>query len=290
MTTVERARHAWWSAPVAGLCLLGLGLVFAAAMPDPMATHWGFSGRPDGSIPRWMGIAVIPLTVTILALVGTGREVEQRKVLVGWLSFGLMMQSSLLWANAGASDWTEARNLWLWIPFVLGVPLALVWYVGRHGQPVAPALVVPPTPSTNLAPGQRGAWSSSASNRWAMLLDVGLLVAGVALGQFVLVLAAVVCMPFNAVRVSAGNQGVVLYLGVPGIFRKRYPLEAIASATVGDYQSFSFGYRGSRKAMRAAAWAIRRGESLVLQLKDGTTVSITVDDAAQGAALINALT
>jgi hypothetical protein len=291
MTAMTRPRHSWWIGPLAGFCLLGLGVLFAEAMPDPMATHWGLSGRPDGAMPLWQGICIAPVLATVGALVSTGREDLERKRLLVWaLSFGVSLQVSVLWSNAGASDWTQARSLDLWmLPLVVGVPLALGWYVGRDTHPIPPALVVPAALRTHLAPGQRAAWSSSASSRWGLLLDAGVLVAGLALGRWELVLAALVCLPFTAVRVTAGNQGVVLRLAVPWVFRKRYPLETIAQARVADYQSFSFGYRGSRQAFGEASWAVRRGEALVLQLKDGTTLTITVDDAAKGAALLNAL-
>ncbi|MDD1664177.1 MAG: SdpI family protein [Methanomicrobiales archaeon] len=54
---------------IAGILLLTFAVAFIAypSMPDPMATHWGLSGKADGYLPRIWGLFLVPLISTGLA-------------------------------------------------------------------------------------------------------------------------------------------------------------------------------------------------------------------------------
>ncbi len=46
----------------------GLGFYFYSQMPDPMTTHWGFEGEPDGHMARAWGLFLIPGLLAAFAL------------------------------------------------------------------------------------------------------------------------------------------------------------------------------------------------------------------------------
>ena len=290
MTAIATPRHSWWAGPAAAIAVLALGVAFADSMPDPIATHWGLSGRPDGSMPLWWGLSIAPLVAGIGVFVSTGREqTQRRRGMIGAIGLGLVLQLVVIYGNAGASRWTEARSIPLWsVLLLVGVALAAAWYVERHRTPIPPALLVPPALREAFPPGRRAVWSSSATNRWLLLLAVGV-VLGCLVGQlYVPALIASAGLFGTSLRVTAGANGVAVSGAVP-LGRKRYPLDTIASAAVGEHRSLSYGYRGGRKVFGHAVWAVRRGATLVLHLTDGTSLAITVDDAAAGVDLINGL-
>lgn len=290
MTAIALSRHSWWAGPAAAFVVLGLGAAFANSMPDPVATHWGVSGRPDGSMPLWWGLCIAPVVAGVGVFLTTGREPAQRRQgLLGAISLGLGLQLLLIWGNAGASRWTEARSIPLWSILLLGgAALAVTWGVRSRRTRTPAALVAPPALRDALPPGRRAVWSSSATNRWLLLLAVAVVLGCLVSQRYAPALIASALLFGTSLRVTAGAQGVDVSGAVP-FGRKRYPLDTIASAAVGEHKSLSYGYRGGRKVLGHAVWAVRRGETLVLHLKDGTSLGITVDDAATGVDLINGL-
>jgi len=55
---------------IAGILLLTFAVAIAAypVMPDPMATHWGFSGEVNGYMPKIWGLFLVPVISAGLAL------------------------------------------------------------------------------------------------------------------------------------------------------------------------------------------------------------------------------
>jgi uncharacterized membrane protein len=53
---------------VSVLLALSLSLVFWPRLPDPMASHWNAAGEVDGYMPRFWGVALMPLVT--LAMLG----------------------------------------------------------------------------------------------------------------------------------------------------------------------------------------------------------------------------
>ena len=113
----RRTVHGWLPlALVAALALVGV--LAARSLPDPMATHFGPGGVPDGTIPRLLGLAVAPILAAVAAgfLVGVtrwGRRVNDAWALAG-LSYLLLgaawgLQLGLVASNSGASRASDAR-------------------------------------------------------------------------------------------------------------------------------------------------------------------------------------
>jgi uncharacterized membrane protein len=42
-----------------------LAIVFYDRMPDPVPTHWNFSGQPDGFMPKPFGAFMSPIAITV---------------------------------------------------------------------------------------------------------------------------------------------------------------------------------------------------------------------------------
>jgi uncharacterized membrane protein len=55
---------------IAGILLLAFCIAILAypSMPDPMASHWGFSGEADGYLPKTWGLFLVPVISAGLAL------------------------------------------------------------------------------------------------------------------------------------------------------------------------------------------------------------------------------
>jgi hypothetical protein len=119
-------------------------LLFWSQLPEPMAGHWGFDGRPDGDVDRWTLLAVvIGLAVFAgggLALltsrphaggraptpggVGASGFLFATAVGIGW--------SSVL-ANRGAARWQDAADLTWGIAVVLATS-AVVGFCCRQWE------------------------------------------------------------------------------------------------------------------------------------------------------------
>lgn len=287
---MNHLQKTWLAGPAGALAVLALGAAFAGSMPDPIATHWGVNGRPDGAMPLWVGLAIAP----VLAGAGVGLAARQdvrvqRRAMAGSLGLGLALQAVLVWGNLGVDDWQQARSVPLWsVLLVLAVGGLVAWYVGRHRSSSRDA-AAPGVPARAIAEGERLVWSGSAQNRVLLAADIAMAVAGVALDKPVLVVAGLLLAPFWRLRVSVGQTGAVLAVGTPTLIRRTYPLGRISRASVEQHQAPSWGYRGSRTAFGRAVWAIRRGECLALEFTDGTTLRVTVDDAETGASVLNGL-
>lgn len=130
-----------WTVLFAAGCA-GLGWAMGGWMwgvlPDPMPSHWGIDGQPDGWLPKSWGIAVAPvvsltpwLIEGVMAIDPRGRqEGTARRAMdaleVGLALFGVGVQVLILHAASGSSQalaggWLLAMVGALWM--VLGASL-----------------------------------------------------------------------------------------------------------------------------------------------------------------------
>lgn len=130
-----------WTVPFAAVCAgfgWGLGWWMWDVLPDPMPSHWGLDGQPDGWLPRSWGVAVAPLVSLtpwliegVMALDVQGRQVGAGRRAMDALEvalalFGVGVQVLILQAAGGASQalaggWLLAMMGGLWM--VLGASL-----------------------------------------------------------------------------------------------------------------------------------------------------------------------
>ncbi len=289
-----RARLPSITAVVACLLTLLVGLLFAARLPDPVASHWGLSGAPDGSMPRF---GALLLTPAICAAVSLGASRAHPRL--GWsvtafaVTLAVLVQVQLVVSNYDVADWTDARSMGPEMFVALLALPCLAALVARRlvaGEPVEAD-----RSSLGLGATERAVWSGTAGNQ--LLLGVALfgalvLVAGLGTGGARSMLAGVALLSaglFARVRVRIARDGVHTDLGPGGLLRRHYPLERIAGARAERFTAPAWGYRGSRRMFGTGVIAVRRGDALRLDLTDGTALVVTVDDAATGAGLLNDL-
>lgn len=295
-----------WLVVGAAIALASLPyLIFWGRLPEPMASHWGPAGQPDGSMPRWAGLAT---TAALILLIGGGlsvllarhsngrREPSAESLaltgFIGALSLGLSWVSIFL--NLDARSWDEAAAMPPWL--VVAVVLAALaggfggYRVGRAVFPVPPA-PVPKAPVTKVLPGENAAWIGSTTSRGQLLAIVPGVVALTLfpspfrwLGLLFMMLAVLL----SKVVVRVGPRGLTVLLG--GFLRvKRIPVERVAAAVADFIEPVKWGGWGYRLVPDGSAVVIRAGDGIVVTLNTGRRFAVTVDDAVTGAGLLNGL-
>lgn len=156
-------------------------------------------------------------------------------------------------------------------------------------------------PSMDLRAGETAVWFGRGRNGLQAVAGIGTIVV-----SMVVVAAAgrpwiaallsptlgIVVVGTTSVRVVVGERGVDVAAGLLRRLRLRFPMAEIESAAAIDLEPHrwgGWGYRGSLRYLRRAAWVVRRGPALELSLTGGRRFAVTVDDPTGAAALINAL-
>ena len=291
---------------------LGPYLSYRSDLPDRVASHFGISGRADGSMtPQQLLLVVGVLMVLGLGMCMAVALIRRRLqpmvatgasfigAFIGALAAGVLATTAI--GQRGLERWQEATLS----PWVLIVWIGGSVVVGASAARIASSLptasdpgtgTVPPT--MDLAPGERAFWASSLSARWPLLL--GLVTLLVALGLtlitemwigVVLLLAAIAITTFSRIRVTADGSGLHVRYGFLGWPRTSVSLGAIATARAIDIRPTDWGgwgYRGSLTLMKRAAVVLRAGPGIRLDLHDGKVFAVTIDDPDIPARLLNA--
>ncbi|MFG1701681.1 hypothetical protein ACFLIM_00685 [Nonomuraea sp. M3C6] len=307
----------WGLAVTAALVLLPLAL--RDRLPDPEATHWGPDGVANGSMPFTASVVVGVLLWVVpwlagLAFAVPGRALDRRLGRTYWCGalaftsvFALGIRLTTLLANLDAPDWTHARlSGWHVIALVLAAAAAAVvaGYLGR-GEPDQPRPEGERPPRLRLRAGERTVWVGHVSNPWlvavtgvavavigvlAVLRLIGVIpgaAAGTALPALALVLVAGVMTAAVTVRVS--DDGVAIGFGPLGWPVRRIRLSQIVSAYPEVRHPSQVGGWGFRGLPGSATIMLRGGDCLIIRYRSGGQLAISIDDAARGASLINAL-
>jgi hypothetical protein len=283
----------------------GLALVAVAPfvwlfdrLPEPMASHWGPSGRPDAYLPR-IGNTFVPVAMVLL---GMGLAWLLRRASgpspegLGILAFFGGLAATLSWlgvlANRDAATWQQAAPLGWGPAIAVGASLvagAAAVMLGRRLLPPEPAAPTGFTrPVTPVAPGAPVAWTGAATVRWPLII-VGL---GVVLFfllpaeiRWVAVPAPLLSVLFLRVEAAVTRERVVIKIGWVPV--RRIAMGKIAGAEYLDVEPRRWGGWGWRVVADASAVVVRRGEGIKLLFHNGRSFVVTVDDAARGAGLIN---
>ncbi|MEV0974100.1 DUF1648 domain-containing protein [Microtetraspora glauca] len=297
--------------------LVAVPLWFRDRLPDPLAAHWGPSGEPDGTMPFTVFVCVALLWVVLagacLGAAAGGRAVNRRAARrwitagLGWgAAFILGLQILTIGANMDRRRWEDAASLGWQAAIVIAVAFLagwLGWLAGRPGPDERPAAAEATPPALVLSPGERPVWVSSVSSPVAVGLALAALAAAVSLaacalfglpaelwiGAGVFAVVGLAGLWLSSVRVKVSPEGLTVSYGplrwpsrsVPLAKLDRAWTERRAPADVGGW-----GYRG---LPGQSTIMIRGGECLVVRYTSGGELGISVDDAAQGAALLNAL-
>jgi hypothetical protein len=288
-------------------------VVLAAAgngLPDPIASHFGFSGGADGYASRGTVLALavalavgLALLFYLLARLGGARSApvskwDTRRLLVGmsWATAGLLgvvLLGSVV-ANLGLTD--AATAVLPWWTFPLGLFAAAV--AGAVGW-----LVTPSTPQAGeepegvvgvpLGPTERISWSRTVGSPWLTLGGGALAVAGGALGVAVNPVAGVgaglagVAVAFlSRARVTVDRRGLTIALGLLGWPRLRVRVDDVVSVAVAHISPAQFGGWGYRVVPGGRGVIIRSGPALVVTRRAGQRVTVTVDDPETAAGVL----
>lgn len=306
---------AGWAVLVTGLLIL-VPWALRDRLPDVVASHWGFSGVPDGSMSL-VGITGFTLALWgflavggfVVARTGGLRQRRVRAPLAAALGaagvFVLGLTAVTVWANLDVVDWRQARSVsWQVMP-VLGAALLaglLGLVAGRWGPNDIPD-EDGSAPVLDLEPGKRAVWVSSSTNRVLTCLSIALVVAPVLFvayrwpgaefhtwtGVIVFAFVGLVCLALSSVRVHVGESGVAIAFGPLRWPVRRIRLGRVESARSEDRMAITVGGWGYRGLPGRATIMIRSGECLVLRYASGGELGISVDDAERGAALLNTL-
>lgn len=282
-------------------------LVWWSSLPDPVASHWDIHGHPNGHLPRLGLLVVLGGVACVLAISAAGathfasslpRSVSGAPVL-GFVAAVLATASAAsVVANHDAASWEQADLGSWWILFGLAFGVIVALAVGRM-QPRA--IHEPPKAVRNavaFGPTERVVWIGETRVRWVIVVALGLVVLGLfqivtlspPTGEIVLASALLVAS-FSSVHVVADRRGVRCSSSF-GWPRVRISLDRIASAEAIDVRPLQWGgwgYRGSLRLFQRAAWILRGGPGLRLDLRDGKVFIVTVDDPEEAAAVVNGL-
>ena len=296
--------------PVLALVGVALTLSVRDELPASIAVHWGLDGHPDryASVAVAAGTSAAMTALLPLLLVGLGAAVHRSgrgplaglagalAVLLFGLGFGgLTSQRPGVPPQAFPTPWV--------VPTLVGavaVGLALWWW-GRLVPPPLDATRRPvpaDAPRLDVPDTTRLAWTGRAAlpARGVVLIVVVallplLLVAVVGQPWVLLLLAALVALLVVtcSARVVVDADG----LRITSLFVTwgRVPLRRVARAdvtTVSPLREFGgWGWRIGRDGRRG--FVTRGGEALVVERVGEPPVVVTVDDAAEAAAVLNTL-
>ncbi|WP_345803194.1 DUF1648 domain-containing protein [Microbacterium sp. AZCO] len=295
-------------------------LVVLPRVPDPVAVHWSAQGVADGFASPWLYPVMtlllaggLPLLLSLASLPGLRRgHGGPTYRFMGATSLGLaaflgVMLTWLLVMQVGLADASDVEAVW---PAIIGAVLAGAgagvagWFLQPHVDQPAPT-TLPATPIT-LRPGERAVWMRTTSlgrGATAAIALGTLLVAITAVAAYlsgaeaglvwilagvtvILVVLSATTVAFH-VRVDESGLEVRSVLGLP---RFRVPLGEVARAAAVEVAPMGeFGGWGIRLVPGRFGIVMRAGEAIEVWRGEKRRFVVSVDDAATGAALLEAL-
>jgi hypothetical protein len=296
-------------------------LVQLAALPQAPAripVYWGGSGAPTSWGPAWL-----PLVLTVVlgfglpAVFGLSSLPSLRRGdrgpgfrIFGAQALGIsvlltIVATSLLLQSVGTTSSDESR---VWLPLfaglAAGVAAAVVgWFLQPMVSRLAPARAVTPL---ELAPSERAAWMHTASlpipavavitaaaTIMALRAGFGWVVgdrhgiAAILTAVSLLLITLLATTVVFHLRVDARGLNVQSILGVP---RFRVAPQDVGAVAVVDARSLGVaGSWGIRILPGQVTIVMRSTTGIRVTRRDGRMLFVTVDDAATGAALLEAL-
>ncbi|MGW0897019.1 DUF1648 domain-containing protein, partial [Streptomyces goshikiensis] len=225
-----------WAAGVLAL-LVVVPLSMRGAYGDRLATHWGASGEPDGSLPLW-AVVVVPAAVWAAVLVATAvfRRAARRWRGAVLVSCGVLLageQVAIVRANLHHADWRDADSVAVGAVVTLCAAVAagcVAALVSR--RPAAAPASRGQGARMEIPEGERRVWLSRTANPWLRLLGavtgavaVAAPLAGPGAGDLArpmwlliapFAVASVAVLGCSSVRVRVGERGMDVAFGPLG--------------------------------------------------------------------------
>lgn len=283
-------------------------------LPDPMALHWGLDGVDRvGTFNEYLlPFAIISLVIClpsiVLALVVRGAA---RRGMVGMsaglaaMMAGIGVGTTALQLNATDAYAVPSPGSAIVLPLLGAVAIGIlaVWLAGRDTPQPASSTVPDDAARLPLAAGTAAVWSRPLPSVPLVLpvSAIAVLLAitfGALTGDWwMLVFPALIALLFlftSGWRVQIDRTGLTLY-SFRGRARHHVPANEIVRADVTrvrPIQEFGgwgmrVGYGGAHRG--ALGFVSRSGEAVSVERTGGRRVVVTVDGAAQAAALLNTL-
>ncbi len=277
-------------------------LLYWSDLPNPMATHWGPSGTPDGSMPPALLLAGVA-GIFVLVVFAVRRVLRQTpgegpSFVAGVYAIGSLL-ALVTWmsvlANDGAASWEAADDVGLLVvggAIVVALGAGAVGWVAAGGRSVQTTKPHGVAPVLDVAEPGNAVWSGRGVGRVTMLIGVAVIIIGLAIWGWpavALVLVGLIALGFSEVRATVSHRGVVISLGWWGFPSWTVPLASIERAEVEDVRPMAYGGYGYRARPGVRGVVVRGGESLRLVLRNKADLVLTVDDAETGAGLLNAM-
>lgn len=295
-------------APTAMLALtIAASYVLKDRLPDPIAVHFD-DGRPDEASSLWpviRDIIVIDIQacslLALLAFLRPPGSMGQRLLAGSVVALTTLISVSVLLGPVGANlnmpDWRSAKPL----PGMEGITIGAgvvafvlaaiaVYPLGRRsGQPAE----LPPEPIPSRIGARRGhtAWIGQSRNpefvRKTLAATCVMAVLAL-LGTYWMAVPALASLAtlhlWGGILVAFDGRTLSVRGRVPFGVILRIPVRRIETAEVIDVDPRDWGGWGWRmRSLKRHALVVRGGEALLVALRGGGELIVTVDDAATGA-------
>jgi hypothetical protein len=306
----------WLAALVVGaLPLVLIATTYArwrSRLPDPLPTHWGLSGRVDGTT------SLVGFAATTLVIAGVGGLLAA----LGAAASALRWHTRRVLVTVGAAVGAFAAALWLMVAvlsldrsdaFTVPTPswhipamlLGLVVWAGvafgccgpapaRKAATGRPGAALP---RVHLSPGQPAVWSELGHpGGWAYLVLLPLAAIGGVIAVLVnpwaaspVLFPAVVVLVVLTVRLAVDRRGLLVGFGPWGWPRLTMPLREIEYAEVTALRPSEWGGWGYRMRPGGRGVILRAGPGVRLRLSEDRQFVASTRDPQTAAGLINTL-
>lgn len=295
-------------------------LLVLPTLPDPVAIHWNAAGRPNGFGPVWLtplltvvvglGIPALIAATALSSLRRGDRGFTYRLLGAVALATSALMAVLGTWTTvlqSGLDDAADGPAIgWALVAaFVIAAGAGVAGWLLQPHEPWQSHAVVP-TDALQLAAGERAVWLQSVSiapsgmfvlGAAVMLMIATTVMLAVAesdpaatwimlLVTIVLVALVATCVAFH-VRIDDEGIRINSVVGWPRVHVPLADVESAAPVFVSPMGEF--GGWGLRWAAGRFGVVLRTGEGIEVRRRGGKTLTVTVDDAETGAALLNAL-
>lgn len=303
----------WLAALVLALPPLAIAVTWVALadrLPEVIATHWSGADVADGfseaqPMATWLLAATGAMLVVGLVLAAVTVDGRLRAMLLSCLAAVSGMLAGAFIASVGATlqaGSAEQAVLGAWL-LVLLAPLALL---------LVPWFVHPREAETAAGPAERMALPESHATEWqgelgsavfawlgVVVLALGAVIALVApetgavplrvLLGIVMAASALVLLALARIRVTVDQRalhvrGALLPVPLRTIATER--IRAVDAAVIEPMQWGGWGYRGLPGQV---AIVLRKGPGIVVTTREGSRFAVTVEGAAEGAAVLAAI-